>query len=266
MQQRHFNRRQYFIELANTSRDFYLDMLRPFVRIEKGTKILEIGCGEGGNLLPFVQAGCQVTGIDISNKRIEQARQYFESYKAKGTFLCCDFLKTEKPQNENERYDVILMHDVIEHIEPPFKEEFISHIRHFLKKNGIVFIGFPAWQMPFGGHQQISKGVVSKLPYVHLLPNPVYRMLIKISGNSTGCVKELMSIKRSKVTIEGFERLARNTGYDITKRTLWFINPHYKQKFHLKPLVLCPVLAHLPYIRNFYTTSAFYLLRTENNF
>jgi hypothetical protein len=33
MQQRHSNRRQYFEELANTSRAFYLDSLRPFVSL-----------------------------------------------------------------------------------------------------------------------------------------------------------------------------------------------------------------------------------------
>lgn len=263
MQKRHQDRLRYFNELANTSKEYYLDYLRPYVKITASTRVLEIGCGEGGNLLPFAQAGCQVTGIDISSQRIEQARQYFKTYKARGTFLCCDFLKTEQPQNEDGRYDVILMHDVIEHIEPPFKGEFIGRIRPFLRKDGLVFVGFPAWQMPFGGHQQISRGLVSKLPYVHLLPNPVYKMLIKISGNGTNRVQELMSIKRAKMTIENFEQLANDTGYHIARRTLWLINPHYKQKFHLKPRILWPWAARLKYLRNYYTTSAFYLLKQE---
>lgn len=260
MQKRHQDRLQYFNELAHTSKEFYIDYLCPFVGITSSTRILEIGCGEGGNLLPFAQAGCQVTGMDISNSRIEQARRFFDSYMVNGAFLCCDFLKADVPQNENERFDVIFVHDVIEHIEPPFKASFISHIQYFLKDNGYVFFGFPAWQMPFGGHQQICRGLVSKLPYVHLLPNPVYRLLIKMSGNSEERVQEMMSIKRAQMTIEGFERLAQGIGFNITKRTLWFINPHYKQKFNLKPRVLWTWATRLPYIRNFYTTSAFYLL------
>ena len=73
MQERHQNRKQYFNELANTSRTFYIDYLRPEIEISEQTRVLEIGCGEGGNLLPFAEIGCQVTGIDLSETRIAQA-------------------------------------------------------------------------------------------------------------------------------------------------------------------------------------------------
>lgn len=53
MQQRHIDRYSYFNELAITSRDFYIDYLEKFVAIKRGMNILEIGCGEGGNLLPL---------------------------------------------------------------------------------------------------------------------------------------------------------------------------------------------------------------------
>ena len=260
MQQRHQNRLQYFHELANTSREYYLDYLREYITPGPQVRILEIGCGEGGNLLPFAEAGCQVTGIDISEGRIEQARQYFASCNVRGTFLSEDFLEAVPPESEAERYDLVLMHDVIEHIEPPFKERFVAHVKPFLRQGGLVFIGFPAWQMPFGGHQQISRGLASKLPYIHLLPNPVYLSLIRISGNSRERVEELRSIKRARMPIERFERLVKATGFRITKRTLWLINPHYEQKFHLRPRLLWDWAARLPYVRNFYTTSAFYLL------
>lgn len=261
MQQRHLNRRQYFIELANTSRVFYLEFLRPFAPIGKGTQVLEIGCGEGGNLLPFAELGCKVTGIDISEWRIQQARAFFESFGRAGLFVCKDFLKAIAPSDESDRYDVILIHDVIEHVAPEQKEQFLSHAREFLKHSGGVFVGFPAWQMPFGGHQQIVKGLVSKLPYVHLLPNMAYRGLIRLSGNNQGSTSELLDIKRCRITIEHFEKLAAAAGFHIARRTLWLVNPHYKQKFGLRPRVLWQWAGSLLYVRNFYTTSAFYLLK-----
>ena len=55
MQQRHLDRWQYFNELANTSRKYYIDYLKSFLPITSDTKVLEIGCGEGGNLLPFAE-------------------------------------------------------------------------------------------------------------------------------------------------------------------------------------------------------------------
>lgn len=54
MQARHQNRWIYFQESANTSHEFYIPYLKEYgIEIEKGVRVLEVGCGEGGNLLPF---------------------------------------------------------------------------------------------------------------------------------------------------------------------------------------------------------------------
>ncbi|MBR6121643.1 MAG: class I SAM-dependent methyltransferase [Prevotella sp.] len=250
MQKRHANRRQYFEELAATSSEFYLHLCH-------GPNILEAGCGEGGNLLPFAKKGWKVTGVDMSEMRIEQAKTFFEEHGQKGTFIATDFLKYD---NE-EKFDTILCHDVIEHIEPPYKEGFIKKISELKKPDGIIFFGFPAWQMPFGGHQQICKGFISRLPFVHLLPGACYRWLLKISGNDTEKIEEMMSIRRSKMTTENFENIAHKVGLQVQTRQLWFINPHYKQKFGLKPRKLYKWISHIPYVRNFFSTACFYILK-----
>ena len=215
--------------------------------------------------MPFAEIGCDVTGVDISDWRIQQARSFFEACGRTGRFVSEDFLKTAVPADESGRYDVILMHDVIEHIAPGQKEAFLAHAQKFLRRGGVVFVGFPAWQMPFGGHQQIVRGMVSKLPYVHLLPNVVYRWLIGVSGNNQGSVDELLDIKHCRVTIEHFEKLLAARHYRIVKRTLWLVNPHYQQKFGLRPRGLWEWAGRLPYVRNFYTTSAFYLLTRRDD-
>ena len=265
MQQRHLNRKQYFCELANTARTFYMEYLNSHIKLTPDTRVLEIGCGEGGNLLPFAEHGCKVTGIDICKERINEARMFFAEYHQRGTFICQDFLLSEEPTTEYERYDLVLVHNVIEHIEPKHKRDFFLRIKSFLKQSGIAFFGFPAWQNPFGGHQQISVGIASKLPFIHLLPKPLHKGLLKISGATASNIGELMSIRTSRITVEGFERLSSGAGYAICQRTLWFINPHYKQKFHINPRHQCTFFANIPYLRNFYTTSAWYLLRKIPN-
>ena len=263
MQKRHKDRLVYFNELANTSRHFYINYIQRFIPLTPDTRVLEIGCGEGGNLLPFAEQSCQVTGIDRAKSRIEQARTYFALSNCRGTFHTADFFDF----TSSEHYHLILIHDVIEHIEN--KEKFFYRIRLFLAKGGVVFWGFPSWQMPFGGHQQICHGqIISHLPFIHLLPIPLYRFLLKSFHEQDSCIKELMDIRRCRITIESFEQLARKYGYCITNRQLWFINPHYQQKFHLPPRKLPPLLAHIKYLRNFFCTSCFYVtedgIQTKN--
>lgn len=260
MQKRHTDRRTYFLELSHTSEKYYIPYLKRFVEVSPSCRVLEFGCGEGGNLLPFVDLGCEVHGVDQSEVQIERAKIYFEDRSVH--LLAADFLQLTTPKDEKERFDIILLHDVIEHIERPFKADFVQKLLLWLKESGVLFVGFPAWQMPFGGHQQICKSkMASALPFVHLLPTPIYKSYLRICGESDECIHELLSIKRSKISIEHFEKLVKENGYTTLDRIFWFINPHYEVKFGLTPRKLFPVLGKTPIVRNYFTTSSFYLLK-----
>lgn len=259
MQNRHKDRRIYFRELADTSRKYYIPYLEKYIKVSPSLRILEIGCGEGGNLLPFAQLGCTVKGIDISKSRIEQAGIFFRDAGVKGTFISSDIFKMN---DINPEYDIVMIHDVIEHIHD--KLGFISIAKRFLAENGIMFIGFPAWQMPFGGHQQIvNNRIVSKLPYIHLLPKPCYRLFLKAFKTPKERIDELLDIKECGTTIEMFRKLSSQANMRIVDETMFLINPHYEVKFNLHPRKLSSVVSHIPYIRNFFTTSVFYILAND---
>lgn len=261
MQKRHLDRKLYFCELADTSREFYLDYLSEYLLGKSNVRVLEIGCGEAGNLLPFAELGCEVVGIDLDDGKIEQAKISFSEAGQKGLFICDNFV-TMQDQNLG-KFDIILVHDVIEHIHQQDKLEFMLNIKKFMDDKSIIFCAFPAWQMPFGGHHQICQGFASKLPFIHVLPNVIYKIILKVSGESDGKIGELLDIKSCKMSIERFESLVGNSNFGIVTKTLWFINPHYKRKFGLKPRKVNDILVKISYFRNFYTTSVWYLLKAK---
>ena len=263
MQQRHLDRKLYFTELVNTSKEFYIDYMRSIKDLTDKTRILEIGCGEGGNLLPFAEIGCQVTGIDIDSIRINNANIFFGEAGLQGTFILSDFMVVPLPKDEDEKYDIVIVHDVIEHIEPPYKAQFMSHMKNFMKTDAIAFFGFPAWQMPFGGHQQMCSGKLSKTPFIHLLPKCLYKAILSWQKEPERTINEMLSIKRSRMPVEKFQRLAKEVGLIVVKKKLWFINPHYKQKFGLRPVPEVIPFSWIPWFRNFYTTSAWFVLRQK---
>lgn len=261
MQKRHSNRQQYFNELAYTSEKYFLPYITDFIGLNNPISILEVGCGDGGNLLPFARDGHQVVGVDISQTRINDAISFFKRENADGVFICDDILKLD---NYRGHFDLVICHDVIEHIDNKF--EMLRRLKYFMKPDAILFLAFPAWQMPFGGHQQICHNRwLSKLPFFHLLPGRLYKSILRLGGEQPDCINELMSIKSTKITIERFENLiSKIPDFQIVDRRLYLVNPHYKVKFGLKPRILCQTFANMPYLRNFLSTGCVYMLRTEN--
>ncbi len=131
MQKRQLNRRQYFHELAKTSEKYFIPYVQQYRQVSKGMNVLEIGCGDGGNLLPFSRMNCNVVGIDLSEERIRDARVFFEENKAKGRFIASDIFQIEEFQ---QQFDIIVCHDVIEHIND--KESFLRKCKQLLKQGG----------------------------------------------------------------------------------------------------------------------------------
>jgi len=256
MQERHKNRQQYFKELTETSKRYFIPYIQRFHTVGVGGNVLEIGCGEGGNLMPFAEMGCNVIGVDIAACRINEARAFFEAERIKGEFIADDIFNLNDLRHN---FDIIICHDVFEHLDN--KEVFLSNLRGYLKPHGVVFMAFPVWQMPFGGHQQICRSrLLSHLPFYHMLPKVIYRALLKLFGENDGCIDELFSIKRTRVTIGHFEKMLNGTSLTIANRQMWLVNPHYEVKFGLTPHRMPLILSHIPYLRNFFCTSCWYIL------
>lgn len=263
MQERHRDNALYFSEQGKTTSRYVIPYISEFKKIGTGCSVLEIGCGEGGNLEPFLDAGCLVTGVDISESRIVKARDYFKNHPANErlTLICDDIYNRSEKDGQ---FDVIIMRDVIEHIHN--QEKFMAFVKRFLKKGGVFFLAFPPWYMPFGGHQQICRNKwLSKIPYYHLLPSFLYSGILKLGGENKKTIDDLLEIKQTGISLERFERITRRESFRILQRTLYFINPNYEVKFGLKPRVQNRFIGAIPFLRNFVVTAGYYLLAMDEN-
>ncbi len=254
-------------EMIRQQRENSSEFVLPFIAatkiIDANCNVLEIGCAEGGVLLPFFEKGCTCVGVDLNMIRIDRAKAAFATEIATGRLTIEGWNVYEEPfaSKYKNYFDVVILKDVIEHIHD--QEKFIPFLKTLLKPKGQVFFGFPPWYMPFGGHQQILENKwTSKLPYYHLLPNFLYKGIIKAGGASDAVIEELMEIKDTQISIERFEKISKASGFSIINKQWFLINPIYKYKFGLKPRKQNALFGAIPGLRNFLTTCAYYTIGT----
>jgi len=112
-------------------------------------KILDIGCGIGNFSLYFAILGFKVTGIDISPTAIEIAHKNALSEKLDCNFIVSDFLKEMKILKEYA--DFAFDYEVLHHIFPEDREQFVKNVDHCLKKGGCYLsICFSEEEVYFG--------------------------------------------------------------------------------------------------------------------
>jgi SAM-dependent methyltransferase len=258
MQNRHIDRQKYFDEQTYTTQKYVIPFIDPFKPISSSIRVLEIGCGEGGNLKPFLDLGCSCVGIDLSKAQIENARIFYKNHPLCSNIelISADIYKID---TIDEPFDLVMLRDVIEH--NPNQSFFMQFVKRFLKPDGVIFFGFPPWYNPFGGHQQVLTGLASKIPYFHIFPKTIYLGILNLFGFKKKEVLELLEIHDTGISIERFERILRKENFKIMKKTDYLINPNYEIKFGLKPKRVLIPFNKIPFLRNFYTTAVYYVIK-----
>ena len=258
----HADRKRYFdIQVLNAEK-YVIPFIEEKFPVKAGMRVLEIGCGEGGVLKAFINKGCEGVGVELDAPRIVDANKFLQDDIAAGRlrFVVKDIYEVDIEKNFKGLFDIIVLKDVIEHIHDQAK--LIGWMKNFLKPAGIIFYGFPPWHMPFGGHQQICKSKISRLPYIHLLPRKLYRGILK---NRKENVAEMMEIRDTRISIERFVKISKKEGYSLPHNRHYFINPIYEWKFGWKPRTQSIVIKAIPFVRNFFTTCVYYITQPINN-
>lgn len=105
-----------------------------------GKSILHLQCHFGQDTISLNRLGAEVTGIDLSDKAIETARQIASEVNSDADFICCDIY--DLPNHLNKQFDIVYTsYGTIGWL--PNLDKWAKIVSRFLKPNGqFVFVEF----------------------------------------------------------------------------------------------------------------------------
>src|SRR5436190_7114513 len=108
----------------------------------KNARILELGCGDGGNIIPLAYAypTAKITGIDFASTQIAAAQKTVKEMKLKNIkFECKSILDLE---TKNIEFDYVICHGVYSWVGPDIQAKILEVCRKVLAKNGLAYISY----------------------------------------------------------------------------------------------------------------------------
>jgi SAM-dependent methyltransferase len=256
----HDNRAHYFEHQRRVTAEHVIPFIEESGPIPGDARVLEIGCGEAGVLDAFLQRGAYAVGVDRNEKRLARGREFLAHAISTGRLTLLHQDAHTLAENEYAgSFDLIVLKDVIEHVHD--RPELFGLMQRLLRPGGRVFLSFPPWRMPFGGHQQICRSwLLSHLPYFHLLPAGTYRSLLSAFREKRSRIESLLDTQRTGIGTAEFEALVESSSYEIASQRYYLLNPMYTYRFGTRPLRQASWVAGAPAWRDFITTCAYYTI------
>lgn len=258
----HQQRERYFDHQYRVTREHVLPFVELSGPLPAGARVLEIGCGEAGVLKAFLERGASAVGVDRSGPRLARGRELLAEHVSAGRLelLHQDAQELGARREYQGSFDLIVLKDVIEHVED--RPGLFAVMSGLLRPGGRIFLAFPPWRMPFGGHQQICRSwVLSRVPYFHLLPSPVYRRLLGLFGEQPARIQSLMDTKRTGLHSADFERLVQQAGFMVASQRYYLLNPMYGYRFRgIGAREQLSWVSARSGLRDFVTTCAYYIV------
>ena len=117
----------------------YFNNIVKLLKLKKSSKILEIGFGNGSFLGYAVSQKFNYDGVESNQNLVDLAiDNNFSAYTSLDKI------------NRETKYDLIILFDVIEHINADAVEEFFKEMNVHLEETGSIFLRFPNGSSPLG--------------------------------------------------------------------------------------------------------------------
>ena len=135
------------------------------IKIEPGTRVLDVACGAGQTAIPMSRAGAKVTGIDIATNSIEQARVRARAENLDARF---DEGDAEMLPYEDASFDIVL--SLIGAMFAPRPQLVAAELKRVCRPGGKIIMG--NWT-PSGFIGQMFKVHGKHVPPPAIMPPPV---------------------------------------------------------------------------------------------
>ena len=113
-------------------------------------RLLEIGCGDGGNLVPMAYGlpGARFTGIDLAGTAIAQAEELARTLGLENVTLRQSDLTAI---DDLGRFDYVVCHGVYSWVEPHVRDALLAACRAHLAADGVAYVSYDVFP---GGHMR----------------------------------------------------------------------------------------------------------------
>jgi SAM-dependent methyltransferase len=115
------------------------------------SRVLELGCGRGGNLIPMALAypEGQFLGIDLSERQVRDGLQVVEQLGLQNIEIRHgDILEFDG--DDAQPFDVIIAHGVYSWVPPQVREHLLKLMKANLAPQGLAYVSFnttPGWSL-----------------------------------------------------------------------------------------------------------------------
>lgn len=158
----------------------------------RGDMVLDIGCGNARDIVPILEAGASIVGVDLSEGMIAQARLDLAAAGQHGAVL--EVGDASRLRFADASFDKVLCSEVIEHI--PDADAAIGEMARVLKPGGMLVISTPNRRSWYGFDRYVVWSALLRRRWNHPFDNwrtmPELRGLLErhgfeVAGPATVC-------------------------------------------------------------------------------
>ena len=193
-----------FAKLSTKDNHYFNYITKPYNLCSK-SDILEIGFGNGSFLKFANNIGCNIFGVEIIDELLFRAKE-------NGFNVFSDLSEISSKQ----KFDMVVMFDVLEHIPQDDIMDFLKRIHYLLKDKGVLLLRMPNGSSPFGLTNQygdVTHCTVITPPKLDYWSQNLGFKILKVGGDpyliNEGKILKIPSRILRKMVYLFIERLAR---------------------------------------------------------